>query len=284
MKRLPFAAITLTLSAATLGVGLASSPASQATATETGAPSTPVVRPSRVRPTAPAAAVSPDHNDAIRTYCVGCHNDKVSRGELSLASFDVAKAGDRADVAEKIVRKLRTGLMPPQEAARKPDAADSHGTGHRARDARLDAAAPAHANPGRRAFQRLNRAEYAAAIRTLFGLDIDVSTYLPADTISASFDNIADVQMPSATVMQGYLRAAAHVSRVAVGDPSIDASSTQYRGAADEIAERPRRRRAVRYARRHRRRAQLPGRRQLRLPAAAPRRADRVPLRPDRAR
>ena len=63
---------------------------------------------------------------------------------------------------------------------------------------------------------------------SLFGLDIDVSKYLPADTISASFDNIADVQMPSATVMQGYMRAAAHVSRVAVGDPAIDASSTQY--------------------------------------------------------
>jgi hypothetical protein len=92
----------------------------------------------------------------------------------------------------------------------------------------LDAAATGTLNPGRRSFQRLNRAEYAAAIRSLFGLDIDVSSYLPADTISASFDNIADVQMPSATVMQGYLRAAAHVSRVAVGDPSIDPSSTQY--------------------------------------------------------
>ena len=62
----------------------------------------------------------------------------------------------------------------------------------------------------------------------MFGIDIDVSSYLPADTISAGFDNIADVQTPSATVMQGYLRAAAYVSRVAVGDPSSDASSTQY--------------------------------------------------------
>jgi hypothetical protein len=84
------------------------------------------------------------------------------------------------------------------------------------------------ANPGRRSFQRLNRAEYAAAIHALFALDVDVSSFLPADTISASFDNIADVQMPSATVMQGYLRAAAHVSRIAVGDPSADPSSTQY--------------------------------------------------------
>ena len=151
----------------------------------------------------------------------------MRRGELSLASFDVAKAGEHADVAEKIVRKLRTGMMPPREAARKPDAATRLAL-VTALETTLDAAAAAHANPGRRSFQRLNRAEYAAAIRSLFGLDIDVSTYLPADTISASFDNIADVQMPSATVMQGYMRAAAHVSRVAVGDPSIDASSTQY--------------------------------------------------------
>jgi hypothetical protein len=92
----------------------------------------------------------------------------------------------------------------------------------------LDDAAARRPNPGRRAFQRLNRAEYAAAVRALFGLDVDVSTYLPADTISAGFDNIADVQMPSATVMQGYLRAASYVSRVAVGDPDADPSSTTY--------------------------------------------------------
>jgi cytochrome c553 len=227
MKRLPFAAITLTLSAATLGVGLAGSPASQATATQTGGPSTPVVRPSSGRPTAPAAAVSPDHNDAIRTYCVGCHNDKMKRGELSLTAFDVSKAADRAEVAEKVIRKLRTGMMPPREAARKPDPQTRLAL-VTALESTIDAAALAGVNPGRRTFQRLNRAEYAAAVRALLGLDVDAGTYLPADTISASFDNIADTQTPSATVMQGYLRAAAHVSRVAVGDPSIDASSTQY--------------------------------------------------------
>jgi hypothetical protein len=130
-------------------------------------------------------------------------------------------------VAEKIVRKLRTGMMPPRAAPRKLD--DSTRTElATALETTLDRAAVAHPNPGRRSFQRLNRAEYAAAVRAIFGLDIDVSSYLPADTISASFDNIADVQMPSATVMQGYMRAAAYVSRVAVGDPAIDASSTQY--------------------------------------------------------
>jgi hypothetical protein len=95
-------------------------------------------------------------------------------------------------------------------------------------ESRLDAAAAATPNPGRRVFQRLNRAEYGAAVRSLFGFDIDVSSYLPADTISASFDNIADVQTPSATVMQGYMRAAAYVSRVAVGDPSADPTSATY--------------------------------------------------------
>ncbi len=134
------------------------------------------------------------------------------------------------------IRKLRLGMMPPKEASRKPDAATRLAL-VTALETTLDAAASVSANPGRRSFQRLNRAEYAAAIRSLFGLDIDVSTYLPADTISASFDNIADVQMPSATVMQGYMRAAAHVSRVAVGDPFDRRQLDAVRSAADEVTE-----------------------------------------------
>jgi cytochrome c553 len=176
---------------------------------------------------APSTMSADAQNDAIKTYCVGCHNDTSKKGELSLTSFDAAKAAEHADIAEKMVRKLRTGMMPPKAASRKPDSATRLAL-VTALETTLDAAAVAAPNPGRRSFQRLNRAEYAAAIRALTGLDIDVSTYLPADTISASFDNIADVQMPSATAMQGYLRAAAHVSRVAIGDPSTDPTSTQY--------------------------------------------------------
>jgi hypothetical protein len=218
MKRFPVAALATGLSVLAVCVGIAASSSSQPTPPR-------AVRQTSAAPAAQASTSLPNPNETIRTFCVGCHNDKVRRGELSLASFDVLKAGEHAEVAEKVVRKLRTGMMPPREAARKPDAPTRMAL-VTALEATLDAAAPA--NPGRRAFQRLNRAEYAAAVRSLFGLDIDVSKYLPADTISASFDNIADVQMPSATVMQGYMRAAAHVSRVAVGDPSIDASSTQY--------------------------------------------------------
>jgi len=176
---------------------------------------------------AAAPSATPTPNDVIKTYCLTCHNDQLRRAELSLASFDVARAGEHADIAEKMVRKLRLGLMPPKEVSQKPDGAARMALVS-ALETTLDAVAAVNPNPGRRSFQRLNRAEYAAAIRALFGFDIDVTTYLPADTISASFDNIADVQMPSATVMQGYLRAAAYVSRVAVGDPSTDASSTQY--------------------------------------------------------
>jgi hypothetical protein len=218
MSRFPVAALVTGSSVLAICVGLAASSASQPAAARAA------VRPPSV-PSSQATSSSLNPTDALNTYCIGCHNDKLRRGDLSLATFDAAKAGEHAEVAEKIVRKLRTGMMPPREAARKLDAATRLALAT-ALETTLDAAAPA--NPGHRTFQRLNRAEYAAAVRSLFGLDIDVSKYLPADTISASFDNIADVQMPSATVMQGYMRAAAHVSRVAVGDPSIDASSTQY--------------------------------------------------------
>jgi hypothetical protein len=125
-----------------------------------------------------------------------------------------------------MIRKLRAGLMPPKRAQQ--PAAASRMALVAALEARLDRVAAARPNPGSRVFQRLNRAEYAAAMRSLFGLEIDVTAYLPADTISAGFDNIADVQTPSATVMQGYMRAATHVSRVAVGDPSADAASAHY--------------------------------------------------------
>jgi cytochrome c553 len=243
MKRLSIPTISLTLSAVTLAVGLASgsapqtasSPAPRTRPPQTAAPTPQVAHPPAVKTATPSSevksATSPvataSANDAIRTYCVGCHNDKLKRGELSLAGFDVAKAADHAEIAEKAIRKFRTGMMPPREASRKPDASTRLSL-VTALETTIDNAAALGSNPGRRTFQRLNRAEYAAAMRALLGLDIDVSTYLPADTISASFDNIADTQTPSATVMQGYMRAAAHVSRVAVGDPSIDASSTQY--------------------------------------------------------
>jgi cytochrome c553 len=164
-------------------------------------------------------------NDTIKRFCGSCHNADLKKGELVLDGFDVARAAEHPEIAEKMVRKLRAGMMPPR-TSRQPDAATRLAL-VTALETTLDAAGKTP-NPGRRSFQRLNRAEYAAAVRALFGLEVDVNSFLPADTISAGFDNIADVQMPSATVMQGYLRAAAHVSRLAVGDASTDATSATY--------------------------------------------------------
>jgi mono/diheme cytochrome c family protein len=201
------------LAALTLRAGLAAGPAGTAT-------------PALAAPPDAAVPMSAETQDkVIAQYCGSCHNDDDLKGELSLDGFSAGKAAERADVAEKMVRKLRTGMMPPS-GFEQPDEATRLALVS-GLEATLDKAARSP-RPGRRSFQRLNRAEYRAAIQTLFGVAVDVDAFLPADTISASFDNIADVQMPSATVMQGYLRAAAHVSRAVMGDPSADPSSTIY--------------------------------------------------------
>jgi hypothetical protein len=166
-------------------------------------------------------------NNVIMQYCVVCHNDVALTGNLSLQAFDVDAAADNGETAEKMIRKLTAGMMPPPGAMR--PSPDTLQLLRAALEARMDEAAAANPNPGARTFQRLNRAEYAASVRALLGLEVDVEAFLPLDTKSANFDNIADVQMPSATSIEGYLRAAGHISRVAVGDPEADAGSTTYR-------------------------------------------------------
>ena len=114
--------------------------------------------------------------------------------------------------------------MPPP-GARRPDAAVI-GAFAESMETRLDRAAALNPNPGRRPFQRLNRAEYERAVHDLLALDVDVTAFLPPDTISAGFDNVADVQNFSATLMEGYLRAASRISSLAVGDPRASAAET----------------------------------------------------------
>ena len=160
----------------------------------------------------------------VKQYCVGCHNDRTRAGQLTLAAFDVADPGHNAEVAEKMIRKLRTGLMPPPGSRRPDDAvlAELADT--------LTAQADAHPVdvPGGRTFQRLNRAEYARSVHDLLALDVNASDYLPLDPKSANFDNIADAQRLSPTLMQAYLTAAAEISRLAVGDPSATAREATY--------------------------------------------------------
>ncbi len=177
-------------------------------------------------------ALNESQTALVKQYCATCHNDrnKNNAAGLSLQGFDAAKIGHDADVAEtaeKMIRKLRSGMMPPS-GSRRPDAAMLTALAS-SMETRLDQAAALNPNPGRRPFQRLNRAEYAAAVAGLFDLDVDVAAFLPPDTISAGFDNVADTQNFSATLMEGYLRAASRISSLAVGDPMAGAAEATYK-------------------------------------------------------
>ena len=173
----------------------------------------------------PAVAESP--SAVVRQYCAGCHSERGKAGGLSLAAFDPAAAPQHADVAEKMIRKLRAGMMPPP-GARRPDAAALLALAA-SLETRIDQAAALRPNPGRRSFQRLNRVEYARAVKDLLALDVDVSGLLPPDSISGGFDNVADSQALSPALMEGYLRAASRVTTLAIGDPDAESSEAHYR-------------------------------------------------------
>jgi hypothetical protein len=191
-----------------------------------GAQQAPGPKPAPSKPTTPAiaqpapkmvrSAPTQDHNAVLKQYCVGCHNERSKIGGLALEKFDVARAADHADIAEKILVKLEAGMMPPP-ASRRPDAA-TYAALINAITTNVDTAAAAKPNPGRRTFPRLNRAEYRAAVRELLNLDVDAGKWLPLDTMSANFDNIADEQSMSPTLLEAYLNAASEISRMAVGD------------------------------------------------------------------
>ncbi|HXI27996.1 MAG TPA: DUF1592 domain-containing protein, partial [Vicinamibacterales bacterium] len=182
------------------------------------------------RSQAPAAA-APTPADAdsalVKQYCASCHSDRGKAGGLSLASFDATSAVEHAPTVEKMIRKLRAGMMPPP-GARRPDATALAALAE-SLETRIDRAAAIAPNPGWRPFQRLNRVEYARAVKDLLALDVDTDSLLPPDTISQSFDNVADVQSFSPTLIEGYLRAASRVAALAVGDPDAPAIEAHYR-------------------------------------------------------
>ena len=168
-----------------------------------------------------------DENDVVGRYCVRCHSDRRLRGNMSLEGYDAQNPELQGELTEKMIVKLRAGIMPPPGAAR--PAGDTLELLAEALEQRMDAAAARSPNPGGRTFQRLNQSEYAASIHDLLGLEIEGADYLPSDTKSANFDNIADVQMLSPTLLDAYLNAAAEISRLAIGDPRATSSERQYR-------------------------------------------------------
>lgn len=181
--------------------------------------------------TAAILAADPSHSALLNQYCVVCHNEKLKTGSLMLDKLDFLHVGPDAEVWEKVVRKLRAGLMPPAGMPR-PDRAAVAGL-LSSLEASLDRAAAAKPNPGAPALHRLNRNEYANAVRDLIAVNIDAANLLPADDSSEGFDNVADVLGVSPALMERYITAAAKVSRVAVGDPSISAAATTYKVRGD---------------------------------------------------
>lgn len=179
-------------------------------------------------PTSAAALpLTPEtEREVIDQYCVRCHSDRRLQGNLSLEGFDPAQPHERAAVAEKVIVKLRTGMMPPPDARR--PGGDTLLALVTSIEQRIDSVAALEPRPGGRSFQRLNRAEYTRSVRDLLGLAIDAADYLPLDTKAENFDNIADVQLLSPTLLDAYLNAAAEISRLAVGDAGATYAERTY--------------------------------------------------------
>lgn len=187
----------------------------------------PAPEPERIGTPAPVQADRAEAmSEVVESYCVRCHNDRRLRGDLSLEDFSVESAATDPAVAERMIRKLRAGMMPPP-GARRP-ARDTLVALAETLEETIDDASNGRTTPGNRPFQRVNRAEYERLVGELFELEVDASRWLPEDQISASFDNVADVQGISATLMDAYLTAASDVARQAVGQSDAPAASHTY--------------------------------------------------------
>ena len=181
---------------------------------------------------APGAGLAvSDHRAVVDQYCVTCHNERTEAGGLTLQGLDFDRVEETGPIWEKVVRKLRTASMPPQ-GVRRPDEATYEALASWV-ETNLDAAAARHPNPGRPSIHRLNRAEYANAIRDLLAVDVDAAALLPPDDSSDGFDNNADILGVSPALLERYLSAAAKISAAAVGSPSIDAGSETFRVRGD---------------------------------------------------
>jgi len=183
----------------------------------------------------PAKAVkSPEHSpihsiDAaavVDRYCASCHSDDMHRGGLSLESFDLAHPEKNPETAEKIIRKLRAGMMPPPGRQRPSDQELS--TLASTLENGVDTAAAAHPYAGFTPLHRLNRLEYANSVKSLLDLDVDATALLPPDDMSHGFNNMADVLTVSPALLEAYISAADKISRDALGDPQAASVMATY--------------------------------------------------------
>jgi mono/diheme cytochrome c family protein len=186
------------------------------------------VRSQVVEPRAPSAeqrGASPEPR-LLNQYCAGCHNDRLKTGGFSIEGLDVDRVAANADEWEKVAGRLKRRVMPPLGVRRPDEATYEQLTTWL--EGKLDAAAASHPNPGQPVLHRLNRAEYANAIRDLLGLNVDVAALLPPDDAAYGFDNVADALGSSPALLQAYLGAARKISTIAVGDPRVGVDRDTY--------------------------------------------------------
>jgi hypothetical protein len=166
-----------------------------------------------------SADTTSQYRALLDQYCVSCHNERTKIAGLKLDKADLGNVPEGAAVWEKVIRKLRSDAMPPPGLPR-PDAKAKLAFVAWLEES-IDRAAVQHLNPGRTPVHRLNRAEYANAVRDLLGMEIDGAALLPPDDSGFGFDNIADVLSVSPMLTERYLAAARKISKAAVGDPVI---------------------------------------------------------------
>jgi len=173
-------------------------------------------------PSSPPAPTAVSERALLDKNCVVCHSDRLKTGGLSLEKLDLAQVGSHAEVLEKVVRKLRAGMMPPSGMPR-PDRPTMDAAIVWLENELDRNAVTTLAPPG---LHRLNRTEYANAIRDLLALEIDPSKYLPTDDSTRGFDNIAGALSLSPALLEGYAAAAEKISRLAIGDVTEATSKT----------------------------------------------------------
>lgn len=162
----------------------------------------------------------------VQQYCIGCHSGARPAGGFAWSTIDLADPAKNAEASEKVIRRLRAGLMPPA-GARRPEAAQGRAF-TAAMEAALDQSAAERPHAGAPELHRMNRTEYRNSIRELLAFDADVSSFLPPDELGRGFDNMADALSISPALVQGYVRAASRISREAVGDRRVAPSMTMY--------------------------------------------------------
>jgi hypothetical protein len=178
------------------------------------------------------------HRATVSEFCFDCHNETDKVADLSLEVLDLAHVADDPATWEKVIRKLRAGMMPPADGGPRPEPTDRLALAAWL-EAKIDDAAAAAPNPGPTVpLHRLNRNEYQNAIRDLLGVEVDVRELLPTDDASYGFDNIAGVLKLSPTLLERYLTAADKVSRLALGRPAPFVNIDWFRVPDDLSQER----------------------------------------------